>query len=102
MNKAKTFCTLHRVWYDKDCNKCIEEVLREALQVVIDGHACSPSDAIRRARRVAGLSQNGLNTKLIMARTQVHKWETARSRPRLDSFLQAMHACGYRVVLERK
>lgn len=92
------FCTLHRVHYEQDCPQCEADDVR----LVLEGRPLCPADTIRRMRRVAGLTHHGLAQKAGLARSAVHKWESLGVQARIDLFVKAADACGYRVVLERK
>ncbi len=101
MRTHDSFCQIHRVWYSSDCKQCIVDAWAKETVVYIEGEPRSPRDAIRRARRVSGLSQNKIVREAGMARAQICKWETGKTSPRLDLFLRTMAACGYRVTVEK-
>ena len=101
MKTHDSFCQIHRVWYSSDCKQCIVDAWAKETVVYIEGEPRTPKDAIRRARRVSGLSQNKLVREAGMARAQICKWETGKTSPRLDLFLRTMATCGYRVTVEK-
>ena len=96
-----TYCTIHRVWYGSDCPACDAEQWIDCTRVSIDGVVCAPGDALRRARRVAGLSQRDVVAESGVGRHAVSEWEYGRHVPRVDLWLRALSACGYRVKVER-
>lgn len=68
----------------------------------LDGQDYSPGDVIRRVRRLSHTSQQMIVGAIQCDHNRVYAWEAGRAMPRIDRFVQAIEACGYRVVLERK
>jgi transcriptional regulator with XRE-family HTH domain len=64
--------------------------------IEIDG----PGAMIRWAREQAGMSQTDLGAVMHIAHQQVGRWERGMNVPTADTFIEALQACGYDVVLE--
>jgi DNA-binding XRE family transcriptional regulator len=99
--KPDTYCTVHKLWYARACPTCDAEAYAECEQVLIEGRPCEPRDALRRARRVAGLSQKSLVRTAGLGYGTVWRWESGAAYPRIDLWLRALNACGYRVRVEK-
>lgn len=61
-----------------------------------------PAGMIRWAREQAGLSQTDLGELMNISRVQINRWECGVYCPTADSFIEAIQACGFDVVLQPK
>lgn len=73
----------------------------ERVYVLIDGKEVSPRHALRAARIDRGLSAVGLSVSCGIAEDRVRRWESGTQDARLESWVRAMLACGYEVVVRR-
>ena len=70
-------------------------------RIYLDGQPVTPRKLLRIARTSAGLTQRDIGSALGVTPECVAHWERARHDSKTESFLAAVEACGYRVVVER-
>ena len=69
--------------------------------VWLNDELVAPRHALRIARKSVGYSCVSLSIDCERAQDAVRKWEAGVSCPNTENWIDAMQACGYRIVVER-
>lgn len=69
--------------------------------ITLNGQPHTVPQTIYVARQAAGLTQRGLADKIGSSQSLLCDWESERHSPSAKSWIAALDACGYRVVVEK-
>lgn len=61
---------------------------------------CEGATLVRRARMLAGLSQQELASRIGTTQSAVSRWERGHDEPRLSTLTSIARACGLRLAIE--
>ena len=70
--------------------------------IYLNDSKLTPRHAIRVARKASGLTQRQVSEHAGVTPECVAHWEHARHDSRTETFLAAIEACGYQVVIRKK
>lgn len=101
-----TWCTIHRVWFAKKCDRCAPRTpyvvpVPAMIAVSMDDKRTSPRHALAEARKQLGISGQALSLSCGRHKNAVGDWERGKAAPTVEHWIEAMQACGYRVIVER-